>query len=108
MLIDDGLVVWQVGYYDTGEIDHDFHMKNGFNMGSQRMWNKGGGLYIDTYFLEGGIQHGPQKRWYGNGQLAMDAFFRNGTPIYEVLFDTDGTVVNAKGKLPEAYQSIKE
>ena len=105
MLMEDGLIAWQVGYYDDGTPDMDFHMKNGLGKGSQRMWYKSGGLYVETYYKDGGIQHGPQKRWYGNGKLAMDAMFENGEPVYEVLFDKDGSVVNAKGDLPEEYKN---
>jgi hypothetical protein len=63
MKIEKGLVVWQIGYYDNGDLDLDFRGKDGVNYGIQRMWRKGGTKYIDTYFLEGAIQHGMQYRW---------------------------------------------
>lgn len=95
---ESGFPVWQIGYYDNGEIDHDFHIKNGKNKGAQRMWNKGGQLYIDTYFEEGGIQHGKQYRWYGDGTLARDAEFSHGKLIYEILYDKTGKETTRKGE----------
>lgn len=100
-----GLAVWQIGYYDNGDLGHDFHMKDGLNYGSQRMWRKGGGLYIDTFFLEGEIQHGLQYRWHGNGALAREALFNNGNLSYEVLFDKIGNITEKKGDLPKKYQT---
>ena len=37
MYFQEGLVEWQIGYFDNGDLDHDFHMKDGNNFGSQRM-----------------------------------------------------------------------
>lgn len=99
-----GLPVWQIGYYDNGRLDHDFHMKGGQNYGSQRMWRGDGSPYIDTYFAEGGIQHGPQKRWYDNGILARDAQFQHGELVYEVLWNKDGKITEEKGMVPIGVQ----
>lgn len=101
--MEEGLMTWQVGYYDNGDLDLDFHHKNGYNTGSQRMWRKQGHPYIDTYFLEGAILHGPQLRWHGQGIMARDANFDNGTLIYEVLFDEKGQIIEKKGKVPPKY-----
>lgn len=101
---EEGLSIWQIGYFDNGDLGHDFHMKDGKNYGSQRMWRKGGGLYIDTYFLEGGVLHGPQLRWHGNGTLSRDALFDKGQMVYEILFDQQGQPTKKEGKLPDKYQ----
>ena len=103
MKIDKGLIVWQIGFYDNGDLDFDFHHKDGHNVGSQRMWRKAVEPYIDTYFQEGGIQHGPQYRWHGKGVLARDALFENGQLVYEVLFDQQGEITQKTGDLPPKY-----
>ena len=103
--IEQGLAVWQIGYFDNGDLDHDFHMKAGYNKGSQRMWRKGGKPYIQTYFLEGGISHGPQLRWHANGQLARDALYEKGIALYDVILSPDGKVVEFKGEIPAKYRS---
>ncbi len=101
---EDGLVVWQIGYYDNGDLGHDFHMKDGRNYGSQRMWYKGGGLYIDTYFLLGGYEQGNQRAWHSNGVLSRDAFFEKGKLVYEVRFDGQGNVIYKSGDVPKMYE----
>ena len=102
---EEGMVVWQIGYYENGDLDLDFHTKNGRNKGSQRMWFEGGKPYIDTHFLEGGIQHGQQLRWYQDGTLARDAVYEYGELVYEVLFDKSGQITERKGDVPEKYRS---
>lgn len=104
MKLDSGVIVWQVGYYADGVLDFDFHGKDGYNYGSQRMWHTDGTLYIDTYFLEGGVQDGPQKRWYGNKILASDALYDKGELVYEVSFDQEGNIEKKKGKVPQKYE----
>ena len=101
---EEGLSTWQIGYFDNGDLGHDFHMKDGKNYGSQRMWHKGGTLYIDTYFLEGAVQHGKQLRWYGNGVLARDALYDNNQLVFEVEFDLEGNPTKKTGKLPTKYK----
>ena len=100
----DGLADWQIGYFDNGELDHDFHMKNGVNCGSARMWQKGGCLYIDTYFLEGGINHGPAYAWHENCVLSRDALFDKDRMVYEVKFDSEGEIVEKNGAIPDKYK----
>ena len=100
----NGLADWQIGYFDNGELDHDFHMKNGMNCGSARMWQKGGCLYIDTYFLEGGINDGPAYAWYENCVLSRDALFDKDRMVYEVKFDREGNIVEKYGEIPEKYK----
>jgi len=94
-----GEAVWQIGYFDNGDIGHDFHMKNGLNYGSQRMWRIGGDKYIDTYFLEGGVQHGQQFRWHADNILAREALFDQGKLVYEKLFDKKGKLVEEKDEV---------
>ena len=101
---ENGIAVWQLGFYDNGNPDVDFHMKDAYNCGSQRMWLKEGSLYVDSYFLEGGIPHGKQMRWHFNGALARDALFNQGEVVYEVLFDQEGGITERKGEVPEKYK----
>ncbi len=101
---EEGLPVWQIGYFDNGQLDHDFHMKDGRNMGSARMWMRDGKPYIDTYFLEQGLMDGPQQRWHSNGQLARDAWFIRDSLVYEVLFDRDGVITERKGAVPQKWK----
>lgn len=104
MKFEQGLTVWQIGYYDNGDLDLDFHLKDGVNCGSQRMWRKHGAKYIDTYMAEGGKQEGIQLRWHANNILAREAMFDNGKAVYEVLFNTQGAVTKTSGKVPEKYR----
>ena len=99
-----GFADWQIGYFDNDELDHDFHMKDGVNCGSARMWQKGGCLYIDTYFLEGGIGDGPAYAWYENCRLSRDALLDNGRILYEVKFDHEGNIIEKQGEVPEKYK----
>lgn len=91
----NGQVVWQIGYFDNGDIGHDFHILGDENYGSQRMWRKGGIGYIDTYFLQGGHQHGTQKRWHSNGQLEWISEYQSGLLLSEVKYDVDGNEVKS-------------
>lgn len=100
----DGFAVWQIGYFDNGELDHDFHMKNGMNFGSSRMWQKGGCLYISTHFKKGGINHGHAYAWHENCVLSRDALYDKDRIVYEIKFDTDGEIVEKLGKIPEKYK----
>ena len=93
-----GKAVWQIGYFDNGDIGHDFHILDGENYGSQRMWRKGGIGYIDTYFQRGGHQHGKQMRWHSNGQLEWVAEYQSGLLISEIKYDTDGNEVTSSEK----------
>ena len=100
-LYQQGHSLWQIGYYDNGQIDHDFHQKNDKSMGSERMWNKDGSLYIDYFYSAPGKMDGIQQRWHGNGILAREAVYTKGEMVYEVLFDEEGNVVERKGEVPE-------
>jgi hypothetical protein len=99
--IENGIVVWQIGYYANGQLDHDFHMKDGFNVGSQRMWRSNGDPYLDSYYLEGGVPDGIHKRWHADNILARMATFENGDLIYEVNYDQNGNVTRSTGKAPK-------
>lgn len=104
MKIEKGLVVWQIGFYDNGDLDLDFRGKDGVNYGIQRMWRKGGSKYIDTYFLEGAIQHGMQYRWAENNTLAEESKYENGSLIYRLQFDQHQKVIKSEGLIPDKYR----
>jgi hypothetical protein len=89
--IDSGYVVWQIGYFDNGNPDCDFHALNGLNHGSQRMWKRDGQPYIDTYSLND-VPSGTQRRWHPNGQLEWKAVYENGVNIEEVFYSPEGEV----------------
>lgn len=89
-----GKKVWQIGYYESGNIDHDFHIYKDENMGSQRMWRDDGSLYIDNYFLEGGVLHGVQKRWYVDNRLAVESKYDKGILIYKREYDKSGNLID--------------
>lgn len=93
---ENGFKVWQIGYYENGVLDHDFHVLNNENKGSQRMWRSDGSPYIDNYFLEGGILHGVQKRWYADYQLAMESKYDEGKLIYKYEYDKKGNLLRRK------------
>lgn len=85
-----GKKVWQIGYFENGQLDHDFHVFQDKNKGSQRMWREDGSPYIDNFFLEGGILHGIQKRWYSNHRLAMESKYEHGVQLYKKEFNKSG------------------
>lgn len=110
--IDSGLVNWQIGYFDNGQLDCDFHALNGFNHGSQRMWFRDGTPYIN-HNATIGKKHGLQQRWHPNGQLDWQAEYVNDSLIYEVKYSPEGKIKHFDGSfilpLPndEQYQDIK-
>lgn len=87
---ENGIMIRRIGYYDNGQVDADFRLRNCQNYGPSRMWLYHGGLYIDEYFSKPGVKHGVHKRWYANGQLAREAKYEDGSLIYERLFDSTG------------------
>jgi antitoxin component YwqK of YwqJK toxin-antitoxin module len=91
---ENGKKVWQIGYYANGILDHDFHVFNDKNKGSQRMWRGDGSPYIDNFFLEGGIMHGVQKRWHSDNKLAMESKYDEGKLIYKKEYDELGNFIN--------------
>lgn len=91
--IENGLITWQIGYFDDGNIDHDFHMKNGINLGSQRMWTAKDMLYIQNFFVNDGKLHGIQKRWHSNGNLAYEANYDYGKLLSEISYDLNGVII---------------
>ena len=94
---ENGEMVGRVGYYANGQVDMDFLSRNGNNVGSARMWNTDGSLYIDTFFTEDGKLDGLQWRWYKNGVVARKALFDKGELIYELLYDSNGNLTEKKG-----------
>ena len=88
----DGIMVRQIGYFDNGQVDHDFRMNKGRSVGQQRMWMRDGHLYVDNNYNEFGEMHGPQLRWYKNHQLARDGYYENGKMIYDIEYDQSGSV----------------
>ena len=89
-----GKKVWQIGYFASGVLDHDFHVFNDKNKGSQRMWRGDGTPYIDNFFLEGGVLHGVQKRWYSDNRLALESEYNKGTLVYKKEYDELGNLIN--------------
>lgn len=105
-LIDSGFISWQIGYFTNGYRDCDFHMKNGYNEGSQRMWAEEGYPYLNTFSIKDNL-HGEQWRWFPNGALHWHALFDSGAVIYEQNFDIEGRIKSFTGKfeLPNADSS---
>lgn len=100
----DGLVEWQVGFFDTGELTIDQRKKDGLNYGHNRFWNKKGEVYINGFYSEPGKAHGPQKSWFVDGSLARDGLYEHGELIYDVMFDESGKIIEQHGTLPKKYQ----
>lgn len=97
---EEGWRVWQIGFYDNGQLDHDFHMMKGRTLGSERMWRRDGKPYIDYYYSEVGAMDGFQRRWHVNDILAREGLYEEGKLIYELLFDYDGEITDSKGSPP--------
>ncbi len=91
--LENGIVTWQIGYYDNGDLDFDFRMKDGKAFGSQRMWRKNQERYIENYFLEGGVQHGMQYRWFSGNRLAEEAEYNNGVLLYRKQYNEQGELL---------------
>ncbi len=100
-LYEDGLLMRQIAYYASEQLDADFEMKRGMNCGSARMWHADGKLYIDTFCDENGNQHGMQWRWHGNGEVARKALYESGIMIYELLYDINGVQTEKRGRVPK-------
>jgi antitoxin component YwqK of YwqJK toxin-antitoxin module len=98
---ENGIMVWQIGYYANGQLDADFHMKDGKNVGSERMWHSDGSLYIDTYYNSAGEPDGLQWSWFKNGKVSRKGLYKNGEMIYEIYYDMDGQIKESKGEIPE-------
>lgn len=96
----NGLLCWQIEYYDTGKLSHDFRMKDGKGFGSARMWFENGDPYIHTYCIEPGVQDGKQYRWAQGNVLLYEALYDHGTKIYEKEFDRNGKEIKA-GTIPK-------
>ncbi len=90
---ENGKMIRRIAYYDNGQLDADFRMKNCKNFGPSRMWMRDGKMYIDNYYISPGIMHGFQKRWYDNGVLAKESNFDAGKLIYEKAYDRNGVLV---------------
>ena len=97
----DGQMVRQIGYYDQGQIDHDFNMKDGQSLGSEKMWKEDGHLYIDHFYSEPGKMHGLQLRYHDNHKIARKALFEDGNRIFEIKYDRMGNILETIGKIPE-------
>ena len=97
MLIQDGQLVRQIGYFENGQLDHDFRIKNGKNQGSSRMWRSDGLPYIEEYYNQFGNMDGIQKRWHAGKVLAREALYKNGTLIYDICYDQNGNVTKQTG-----------
>jgi len=83
LLIEDGNVTWQIGFWDNGNLDCDFHMLKDKGWGSHRMWKRDGSPYINDYYSEPGLRDGIQRRWNGNGDLVYIAEYEDGKLVSE-------------------------
>ncbi len=101
---EDGLLVWQLGYFASGNIGHDFRRKGDKSMGSERMWKADGSLYIKGFYSAPGVFDGLQERWYSNGQKASESLYQHGRMLYMVEWSTNGWMVKAKGNVPQTYR----
>lgn len=88
-----GRMIWRVSYYDNGQIDGDFRMKDCKNYGPSRMWLYNGDLYIDEFYAAPGIKHGVQRQWHSNGVLARESLYDNGTQIQQKTYDRNGILI---------------
>lgn len=93
-----GQLVWQIGYYANGVLDHDFRIHHGKSSGSERMWMADGSPYIDYYYSPVGVKHDYHRRWHSNHQLAREALYYHGVLIYEHVFDPEGNLIEETGK----------
>lgn len=100
----NGLVEWQVGFFDTGELTIDQRKTNGLNYGHTRFWNKKGEVYINGFYSEPGKAHGPQQSWFKDGTLARDGLYEHGEMLYDIMFDESGKITEHHGTLPKKYQ----
>ena len=89
----NGKMIRRIGYYDNGQLDADFRMKNCKNYGPSRMWLYDGKMYIDEFYIAPGVKHGIQKRWYDNGVLAKESKVENGKIVYEKKYDRSGNFI---------------
>jgi len=111
--IDSGFVNWQIGYFDNGQLDCDFHALDGFNHGSQRMWSRDGTPYVNLNSIMD-KKHGLQQRWHPNGQLDWQAEYVNDSLLYEVKYTPEGKIKSFDGSftLPipddKVYEEIKQ
>lgn len=100
-LYKDGRLIWQVGYWANGQIDHDFRSKEGVSLGSQRMWMSDGWPYIENYYSAPEVKDGLWRRWFANHQIAYQAVFEEGQLIYEIEWDEGGNISNSQGQVPK-------
>lgn len=98
---ESGQLVWQIGYFENGVLDHDFRMKNGQSLGCERMWKEDGKPYVYNFFSAPGVFDGVQKRWYTNGQLAVESDYNNGLLVYKIEWDKEGKVILTEGSVPD-------
>ena len=101
---ENGVLVRQIGYFDNGNLGHDFSMQNGNSIGSERMWRRDGNPYVRNYYLAPGVKHDYQRRWEAGGHLVYEALFEKGKEIYAVSFDGDGNVISGRGDVPEKWR----
>lgn len=110
--IDSGFVNWQIGYFDNGQLDCDFHSLKGLNHGNQRMWSRDGTPYINTNSIMD-KKHGIQKRWHPNGELNWLAEYDSGKLVYEISYTPKGKIKKFDGDftlpIPDEtqYEKIK-
>lgn len=89
-----GSQVRQIGYYNNGNVGHDFNFKNDKSYGSERMWRSDGSPYVDNYYSQPGVMHGKQYRWHPDNQLAMKSYYDNGLLCTKISYDIDGMITS--------------
>lgn len=89
----NGKMIRRIAYYDNGQIDGDFRLKDCKNYGPSRMWLYNGKPYIDEYYNPEGVKQGIQKQWHDNGNLAREAKYVNDSLIYEKRYNRQGVLV---------------
>lgn len=83
LLVENGVVTWQIGYYENGRLDFDFHVWREKGWGSHRMWYEDGSPYINYYYSKPGVKDGLQRRWNGKGELVLKLLYDNGELVSE-------------------------
>jgi len=72
------------GYHANGQLESEYHYKNGKRHGSARNWHPNGQLASDTTYLDG-VTQDKLTKWYANGNKAFEATLRNGLAHGKVI-----------------------
>lgn len=94
MKLDEGVIIWQIGFYDTKELHHDYHFKKGKPFGRHREWLKNNKPLRDEFYVEGGEPDGLQQRWHHSGKIAEEKEYVNGQLLHQKRYNSRGEMVN--------------